>query len=73
MRPASTFSNIQLSNSREILTEFEVEFEIKAIEVIDYVEMRKQLKEKLITILHVTVREANEILKVLRKEIAGTG
>ena len=67
------FRENKLRIAREILTEFEVEFEIKAIEVIDYIEMRKQLKEKLITILHVTVREANEILKVLRKEIAGTG
>ena len=67
------FRENKLRIAREILTEFEVEFEIKAIEVIDYVEMRKQLKEKLITILHVTVREANEILKVLRKEIVGTG
>jgi len=63
----------KLRIAREILTEMEVEFETKAIEVIDYIEMRKQLKEKLITILHVTVREANEIMKVLRKEIVGTG
>ena len=63
----------KLRIAKEILDQLEITSQIKAIEIIDYIETRRQLKEELIAILHIPVREANEIIKELRKEIAGTG
>ena len=59
--------------AKEILEEFEVTYETKAIEIIDYIELRKQLREKMIAIMNITVREANEIINNLREELSGTG
>lgn len=62
----------KLRIAKEILKELEEVYETKAIEVIDYVELRKQLKEEIKIILHITVRETDEIINKLRKDIVGT-
>lgn len=62
----------KLRIAKEILKELEEVYETKAIEVIDYVELRKQLKEEIKMILHITVRETDEIINKLRKDIVGT-
>ena len=59
--------------AKEVLEEYAAEYETQEIEIIDYVESREQLKESLITIMNVSVHEAEGIISELKKQIEGTG
>lgn len=59
--------------AKEILEEYTNEYETQEIEILDYVETREQLKESLSYIMHVSRREAEEVIKKLKMQIVGTG
>ena len=64
----------KLRIAREILMQFEMGYSIKAIEILDYIKTRQEYQRELIKVLHTPVREAQEIVRILRKEIKkGTG
>jgi len=70
---AEEVRNNRMRIAKEVLEEYAIEYETQEIEVIDYVEIRKQLKESIVAIMHVSNHEAEKIIKELKNQIVGTG
>jgi len=59
--------------ARSLLQQYESIYETKAIEIIDYIKTKQIYKNELVQLTHISSREADEIIKILRKESEGTG
>ena len=59
----------KLRIAREILAQFETDYSVEGIEVLDYIKIRHEFRKILIKTLHIPVRETDEIINILREEI----
>lgn len=55
--------------AKEILLQYATVNEVQTIEILDYFKYRREYQKDLVKILHISIKKANEIINIVKKEI----